>query len=178
MSIRAVQADAALPETESSGNFTKELTMRTMLATVGLWLMTCLVGCAGRSENEGFTLPTGDVERGQETFVRFRCYDCHRIPGVDLPVGEEPDQVVVELGGRLQRVKNYGDLVTAIINPSHRLAKGYTESRISQDGKSNMTVYNDVMTVSQLIDIVTFLQSHYELQPKELTTYPSYNIDR
>ena len=148
--------------------------MSMIRATAGLWLMTCLVGCTGSSENEGFTLPNGNVERGKEAFVRFRCYDCHRIPGVDLPVGEEPDQVVIELGGKVQRVKNYADLVTAIINPSHRLAKGYTESRISQDGKSNMTVYNDVMTVSQLIDIVTFLQSHYELAPKEPTAYPPY----
>lgn len=149
--------------------------MRMILATVGLWMTTCLVGCAGSSEKEGFTLPSGDVERGHEAFVRFRCYDCHRIPGVDLPVGEEPDQVVVELGGKLQRVKNYGDLVTAIINPSHRLASGYTESRVSQDGKSNMTVYNDVMTVSQLIDIVTFLQSHYKLQPDTPTAYSDYS---
>ncbi len=141
---------------------------------LGLSLLTCIVGCTSSSIDEGFTLPPGNAERGKEAFVRFRCYDCHRIAGVDLPVGEEPDQVVVELGGKVRRVKNYGDLVTAIINPSHRLAKGYTESRVSQDGKSNMTVYNDVMTVSQLIDIVTFLQAHYELLPVESTKYPNY----
>ena len=39
-----------------------------------------------------------------------------------------------------------------------------------------MTVYNDVMTVSQLIDIVTFLQSHYELRPYEPTPYPDYYV--
>ena len=141
----------------------------------GLCLITCLVGCKASSDDEGFTLPPGHAQRGQEAFVHFRCYDCHRIPGVDLPVGEEPDQVVVELGGKVQRVKDYGDLVTAIINPSHRLAKGYTESGISLDGKSNMPMYNDAMTVSQLIDIVTFLQAHYELRPKEPTNYPSYD---
>jgi hypothetical protein len=37
-----------------------------------------------------------------------------------------------------------------------------------------MTVYNDVMTVSQLADIVAFLQAHYELQPYEPTSYPDF----
>jgi len=37
-----------------------------------------------------------------------------------------------------------------------------------------MTVYNDVMTVAQLIDIVTFLEEHYELRPYEPTRYPEY----
>ena len=73
------------------------------------------------------------------------------------------------------RIKTYGDLVTAIVNPSHNLAKGYTPSLVAQDGKSRMTVYNDVMTVSQLIDIVAFLQAHYELQPHTPTTYPNMN---
>jgi hypothetical protein len=39
-----------------------------------------------------------------------------------------------------------------------------------------MTVYNDVMTVSQLIDIVAFLQAHYELRPYEPTPYPDYYV--
>jgi sulfur-oxidizing protein SoxX len=137
-----------------------------------LCLIACLIGCA--SGDSEFTLPTGDAERGQAAFVAFRCFDCHRVDGVDLPIGEEPDQVMVELGGEVERLRNYGDLITAIINPSHRLAKGYTASLVADDGKSRMTVYNDVMTVSQLIDIVTFLQSHYQLRPFEPTPYPDY----
>lgn len=139
---------------------------------VTLALAVCLAGCA---PDEGqFTLPPGDAERGQETFVRFRCFDCHLVHGVDLPPGKEPGQVMVELGGEVDRLRDYGDLVTAIINPSHRLAKGYSENMVANDGKSRMTVYNDVMTVSQLIDIVTFLQTHYELRPYEPTPYPEY----
>ena len=139
---------------------------------VKLSLIVCLAGCASKEEN--FTLPKGDAERGQAAFVNFRCYDCHRVHGVDLPPAEEPNQVMVELGGKVERLRDYGDLVTAIINPSHRLASGYTPNLVAQEGKSRMTVYNDVMTVSQLIDIVTFLQSHYELQPYEPTPYPDY----
>jgi sulfur-oxidizing protein SoxX len=145
-----------------------------MLATrVGatLCLVACLAGCA-KNDETGYTLPPGSVERGQAEFIAFRCFDCHRVRGVELPLGEEPDQVVVELGSDVNRNKTYSDLVTGIINPSHSLAKGYTPSLVAQDGKSRMTVYNDVMTVSQLIDIVAFLQAHYELQPHKPTTYP------
>jgi hypothetical protein len=140
-------------------------------ATVFLFA-ACLYGCAPK--NEGFTLPAGDAEQGQAAFVKFRCFDCHEVHGVDLPPAEEPNQVIVKLGGEVSREKSYEDLVTGIINPSHRLAAGYDETNVSLDGKSRMTVYNDVMTVRQLIDLVTFLQEHYELRPYEPTTYPDY----
>jgi sulfur-oxidizing protein SoxX len=145
-----------------------------MLAThVGptLCMIACLAGCA-KNDDVGYTLPPGNAERGQADFVTFRCYDCHRVKGVELPVGEEPDQAVVELGGDVNRTMTYGDLVTGIVNPSHNLAKGYTPSLVAQDGKSRMTVYNDVMTVSQLIDIMAFLQAHCEMQPHQPTSYP------
>jgi len=143
-----------------------------VLAVAAGALVAALVGCSGKYE--GFTLPPGDAARGQAAFVAFRCYDCHRVSGVELLVGEEPDQVIVELGGKVARVRTYDDLVTAIINPSHRLAQGYSTSLVAQDGKSRMTVYNDAMTVAQLIDLVTFLQGHYELRVPEPTTYPHY----
>jgi hypothetical protein len=146
--------------------------MVAMRLCVTLTLVVCLAGCG--SDGNEFTLPPGDAERGQAAFIKFRCYDCHRVHGVDLPPGEEPGQVVVELGGEVERLRDYGDLVTAIVNPSHRLAKGYAESTVADEGKSRMTVYNDVMTVSQLIDIVAFLQAHYELRPYEPTPYPDY----
>jgi hypothetical protein len=37
-----------------------------------------------------------------------------------------------------------------------------------------MKVYNEVMTVAQLIDIVTFLEEHYELPPHDPSVYPEY----
>jgi hypothetical protein len=146
--------------------------MLAMRFYVTLGVAVWLAGCA--ADNSQFTLPPGDADHGQEAFVKFRCFDCHLVHGVNLPPGEEPNQVMVELGGQVDRLRDYGDLVTAIINPSHRLAKGYAAGMVANEGKSRMTVYNDVMTVSQLIDIVTFLQSHYELRPYEPTPYPDY----
>jgi hypothetical protein len=137
-------------------------------------LVAWLAGCA--AQESGFTLPPGQAERGQAAFVKFRCFDCHQVEGVTLPPSEESNQVIVKLGGEVTRKKTYSDLVTGIINPSHRLAAGYDPNLVAQDGKSRMTVYNDVMTVAELIDIVTFLEAHYELRPYEPTTYSDYPL--
>lgn len=141
----------------------------------GMWVLLGTVLLAGCSSGyEGFTLPPGDAARGKDAFIHFRCYDCHTVSGAEMPAGEERDQAVVELGGEVARVRTYDDLVTAIINPSHRLAQGYAKELVARDGKSKMTVYNDVMTVSQLVDLVTFLQEKYELRTPLTTPYPHY----
>lgn len=134
--------------------------------------IACVAGCG--QPDTGFTLPKGDAARGEAAFVSYRCYDCHVVDGVQFPPGEEPNQVMVKLGGEVERVQSYGELVTSVINPSHRLAQGYAAGMVAQDGKSKMTVYNDVMTVTQLTDIVAFLQAHYKLKPYEPTAYPEY----
>jgi hypothetical protein len=69
------------------------------------------------------------------------------------------------LGGASRRVRTYGDLVTSIINPTHRLIAGFPAEQVSRDGESLMPVLNDVMTVQQLIDLVALLQSSYEVVP-------------
>jgi len=60
-------------------------------------------------------------------------------------------------------VKTYGQIVTGIINPSHDLARGYAEEVVSEEGESKMYNYNGYMTVQELIDIVMYLQPHYDL---------------
>jgi len=111
----------------------------------------------------GFRLPAGDPNAGQVAFLELQCTACHQIAGLDLPAAQEPGPVLVELGGQVTKVRTYGELVTSIINPSHRLAWGYPQEQVSQDGESLMRVYSEIMTVQQLIDLVAFLQSHYEV---------------
>ena len=59
-------------------------------------------------------------------------------------------------------------------NPSHKIAPGYEPARVQIDGSSKMANYNDVMTVTELIDLVAFLQSKYTLREYEPTDYPLY----
>jgi len=134
-------------------------------------LLTCVLVLSGCDEDRamserGFRLPEGDAMAGRETFLYMHCNQCHTIQGEQLPTipGFEP---FVELGGAVTRVKTYGELVTAIINPSHKLADGYAEDLVSEDGKSKMYVYNGFMTVQELTDLVMFLQPRYDVVPPE-----------
>jgi L-cysteine S-thiosulfotransferase len=137
--------------------------------------VTALAGCeADRMSEKGFSLPPGDAARGREAFLYMHCYECHTLAGETFPTvpGEEPP--FVELGGKVSKVKTYGELVTAIINPSHKLAEGYPTDLVANDGTSRMPVYNGYMTVQELIDIVMFLQPHYEVvvPPYDYRIYP------
>ena len=151
-----------------------QLTM-TGIGLVFLICCTHLAGCTqGPRSSYGFTLPDGDRDRGQEVFVSYVCHECHTVRGVDLPSLDFAAEKQVKIGGEVTRIRTYGELVTSVINPSHKLATGYSKEQVSEDGESNMTNYNDVMTVAELIDLVAFLQSRYELIPYEPTAYDMY----
>ena len=134
-------------------------------------LLACVLVLSGCDEDRtmserGFRLPDGNAQAGRETFVYMHCNQCHTIKGEELPTipGFEP---FVELGGPVTRVKTYGELVTAVINPSHKLAQGYPAELVSDDGVSKMYNYNGFMTVQELTDIVMFLQPHYDVVPPQ-----------
>ncbi len=91
---------------------------------------------------------------------------------MELPEVEPELDKEVSLGGDVARISTYGELVTSIINPSHKLAGGYLPAVISTNGESKMTNDNDAMTVQQLIDLVAFLQSRSALKPQVPTEYP------
>jgi mono/diheme cytochrome c family protein len=112
---------------------------------------------------KGFRLPDGDPVEGRKVFLYMQCNQCHTVTGEEFPVVQWAEPPYVELGGKVTRVKTYGQLVTAIVNPSHKLADGYPEELVSEDGESNMYVYNDYMTVQELTDLVRFLQPHYDV---------------
>lgn len=147
--------------------------MRTLLTSL---VLCCLVaGCdSGPNSPRGFSLPEGDAERGKQVFLYTGCLSCHVIEGIESDIALELEKPVV-LGGTVSRVKTYGELVTAVINPSHKIARSYRPEGMTEDGKSKMRNYNDTLTVSQLIDLVTFLETRYELSPYQQTPYPLFN---
>lgn len=150
--------------------------MRWVVAVLGTMMLTgATVSCAPAPESpKGFRLPDGDPVAGEEAFIGLGCYACHMIEGVNLPsfLDKAPMQVV--LGGKTSNVKTYGELVTSIINPSHKLASRYPEEDVSSEGESFMPIVNKVMTVQQLVDVVAFLQLQYEVTPPEHYPYSSY----
>ena len=130
-----------------------------LLALVPLILMGC---DPGPKSPRGFRLPDGDAEVGQAVFQQLGCVGCHSVEGTEFEDTASERIIDVRLGGKVLRVRTYGELVTAIINPSHDLARGYETEAISSAGKSLMADYNASMTVQQLIDVVSFLQSKYQ----------------
>ena len=133
-----------------------------------VFLIASLVAVSGCDRDammsqRGFRLPDGDAQAGREAFLYMQCNQCHTIAGMELPVIPDEKPPYVELGGSVSQIKTYGDLLTAIIYPSHDLVGGYAAELVSEDGESNMYVYNEHMTVKELIDIVMFLQPQYDV---------------
>lgn len=116
---------------------------------------------ACQQQSEGFALPPGDADRGKAAFVELSCNACHRIDDVVPRLSNGDPAIDVRLGGQVSRIKTYGDLVTSIINPSHKLSRGKNKMTVTDEGDSKMALYNDVMTVQQLVDLTTFLQDTY-----------------
>ena len=146
-----------------------------MKQIIAILLCTAILpACApGPESASGFRLPDGDADRGLQAFTDLKCQACHTVEGLDLQYsGTGP--ATVTLGGTTTRVKTYGQLVTSIINPSHKLAPGYRPEEVTTDsGESLMTLahLNEVMTVQQLIDLVAFLQARYEVVPPQVYPY-------
>ena len=130
----------------------------------------------GPKSSAGFTLPDGDAEQGKTNYIKFRCNLCHDSEAVPQLESEDAPEISVTLGGETTRIRTYGELVTSIINPSHRVARRSSPELADEGGQSRMLNYNDVMTVTEMIDLVAFVQSSYRLSPYKPSAYPVYWI--
>lgn len=154
--------------------------MKNTLVSIILVAAAGLIGGCGNvdSEARGFSLPEGDVVNGRMLFIDYHCLACHTVPETEFSEDRwqtrDDGGIAVALGGATTKVVTYGDLVTSIINPSHRIAKGYHLAQVTDDGESKMEYYNEVMTVADLIDIVTYLKTKYHKIKIEETVYPFY----
>jgi len=146
---------------------------------VAALVMLVLTACSEEGKPvRGFYLPQGDAAAGQEVFIGYKCYSCHDIPGVEMPERAFDPPFVVTLGGKIQRVNNYGELLTAVVYPDHRLAQDYLAQLMAaqkEAGVSPMPYFGDEMTVTELINLVEFLNGQYErLLPQDYNGYYPY----
>ncbi len=152
-------------------------TLRNMLHVVGFCLALTTLGCD--QQDRGFNLPKGNVEQGRMTFILMQCNHCHSVTGgkqagtkgVDWDGAELEGSVHVTLGGKVTRIKTYADLVTSIINPNHKLSRGPDPGTMTEAGESRMRDYNSVMSVQELIDLVAYLESKYEIWVPDYEQY-------
>lgn len=132
--------------------------------------LVAVSACTGEGKPvRGFVLPEGDVAQGEQVFVDFNCHACHTIPGVEFPEVEYELPFMLEIGGEVLRVKNYGELLTAVVNPDHIISRKYRDMMKQAEREAVMTPMpyrGEDMTVAELIDLVEFLHAHYtRLQP-------------
>lgn len=123
-----------------------------------------------------FPITQGNVAQGEQAFVKLGCSQCHLVNGVELPAYTGLKPVTVELGGALIFAKTYGDLMTSIVNPDHIVSDIYLDqlSRAERRAVESSPMYmNPEMTVSELIDVVAFLNSRYRLLPDYTEYYSS-----
>lgn len=149
------------------------------LRTLSLFVIPCalagLVSCGGEEARmaKGFHLPEGDIEKGKAAFQSLKCTMCHTVAGVEFP--EIKHGTGFQLGGKVRRIKTYGELVTAVIDPGHDVAPEFAATRDTKEGeqaKTTMPPYNSDMTVRQLGDIVIFLHSRYQEEGPDFPDYP------
>lgn len=135
--------------------------MRSTLIIVFVFLLVGL-GCARNDKStRNFHLPAGDAQRGRAAFVALQCHTCHTVATVALPAPTVDPSQVLALGGEVTRLRTYGDLLTAIIHPAYDLSDKLPPRERAKRLPSPMKDLNDVMTVRQLVDLVTFLHPQY-----------------
>ena len=135
-----------------------------------------LTACSGDDKPvKGFVMPAGDVAQGEQVFLDFKCHACHTIPGLEFPEVEHELPFEVTLGGEVFRVKNHGELLTAVVNPDQSICMSY-RAMMEQTGRevylTPMPYRGEEMTVAELIDLIAFLNAQYvKLQPNYYSGY-------
>ena len=134
---------------------------RTMIGVALLGALS--LGCAqGRKSAAGFHMPDGDPTRGEAVFADLKCHSCHEVTGANHPAPVADPPVPVVLGGQVHRQRTDGELAAAIVDPSHWIATPAL-SEVRSGKLSRMGDFSESMTVRDLVDVVAYLQSRYEV---------------
>jgi len=141
-------------------------------------LLISLLSSACDSQNRpvrGFVLPPGNIERGKQVFIDQGCYQCHTLPAIELPERAANPAITLEIGGKVYRVKDYGELLDAIVSPNHIISAKYRMALTREERKnvqSPMPNFNEKLTVAELIDLVAFLHDRYiKMDPPGYQSY-------
>tara|TARA_R110002096_G_scaffold387471_3_gene581648 strand:+ start:384 stop:863 length:480 start_codon:yes stop_codon:yes gene_type:complete len=130
----------------------------------------CLILAAGSltegaDKQGGFRFPGGDSEAGAEAFVLLSCVQCHTVKGIKLDEPKGKWRLQLQLAAELRFVKDYEDLITAIMSPKHVVAEQYRAilSPAERNGEIEafMPDLSNDMSARQLMDIVAFLDGVY-----------------
>lgn len=118
----------------------------------------------GDEEKRAAVVPKGDASVGLSTFIDKGCYKCHLTGDAKLPKLEVTPQLSIQLGGDERSTWTRDRFARAIMNPNHAIAPEYHVAKIVSGDKfgaenSPMLDFNDILTLKDLINLTTFLES-------------------
>jgi hypothetical protein len=73
--------------------------------------------------------------------------------------------VGIELGGRVPYARTDGEIVTSILDPSHRFSLSTHPELVRSGGLSRMGDFSESLSGREIIDLVAYLQSRYTVAP-------------
>ena len=125
-----------------------------------LFLIATISGCAEKAPEQLYQprsnfLSSGDRIAGRRTFLELKCQTCHSVAGDDF--GLQVHGTAGPQLGSAQALQSADLIASSIAAPGHTISR---EPGAWQrpDGPS-MGDYTRVMTVRQLIDLVSYIQS-------------------
>lgn len=109
-------------------------------------------------------VPPGSLSAGKTLFVEKGCYQCHIADGIKAPASELDINLTIDLGGPEHAGWTRDDFARAIMNPNHTVSDEYRKIMMILGNNfkaenSPMPGFNEMLMVSDLIHLTTFLQS-------------------
>jgi len=114
--------------------------------------------------DEAQVIPEGKVNAGKTLFVEKGCYKCHTADDITLPQSGLSQELFIELGVKKHEGWSRDSFARSILNPNHTVSEEYRKVMITLGDKlkaenSPMPGFNDILSVSDLIHLTTFLDS-------------------
>jgi hypothetical protein len=134
--------------------------MRCKVPALTLFLIVTISSCAEKAPEQPYQprsnfLSSGDPIAGRRTFLELKCQTCHRVAGDEFDL-----QVQVTAGpqiGSAQAAQSADLIAGSIAAPSHTISR--EPGAWQRPDGLGMRDFSRVITVRQLIDLVSYIQS-------------------
>ena len=125
-----------------------------------LFLIATISGCAENAPEQPYQprsnfLSSGDPIAGRQTFLELKCQTCHRVAGDDFDL-QVHGSAGPQLGSALA-AQSADAVASSIAAPGHTISR--EPGAWQRPDGPGMQDYSRVMTVRQLIDLVSYIRS-------------------
>ncbi|MDF1823909.1 MAG: hypothetical protein P1U68_04660 [Verrucomicrobiales bacterium] len=140
------------------------MTFRFLPLLVGMCLTPAANLFAEPAPEQRTILPPGNPTAGMTLFVEKGCYQCHHTGKIESPASKLDINLTINLDGREHADWTRDDFARAIMNPNHTISDEYRKIMMTlgdnlKAENSPMPGFNEMLTVSDLIHLASFLES-------------------